>query len=375
MTENRSYAICSRCVMDTSDPDIVFDENGVCCHCHSRDDLARRYSWPEEERSRRFRSIIEMLRRHGRGCEYDCVIGLSGGVDSSYVAYTLARNGVRCLAVHLDNGWNSELAVSNIHNLVSRLGIDLYTHVIDWNEFKDLQLAFLKASTPDSEIPSDHAIVALMYRFTVEKKIKYLVTGWNYKTETHLPRKWSAGHFDWTYIRAIHDRFGTIPLSTFPHVTQGEILWWRGTGRLSIVDILNYIDYDKQLAMKELEQEVGWRYYGGKHYESVYTRFFQGYILPRKFGFDKRRVHFSSLICSGQMERSEALRELPNPTYPEDLQLADREYAIKKFGLSESEFDDVMNLPPKSYWDYPRNDVNEKWWYKALRAVYRKIGA
>ena len=361
--------------MDTSDPDIVFDENGVCCHCHNRDDLARRYSWPEEERNRRFRSIIEMLRRHGRGREYDCVIGLSGGVDSSYVAYTLARNGVRCLAVHLDNGWNSELAVSNIHNLVSRLGIDLYTHVIDWNEFKDLQLAFLKASTPDSEIPSDHAIVALMYRFTVEKTIKYLVTGWNYKTETHLPRKWSAGHFDWTYIRAIHDRFGTIPLSTFPHVTQGEMLWWRGTGRLSIVDILNYVDYDKQLAMKELEREVGWRYYGGKHYESVYTRFFQGYILPRKFGFDKRRVHFSSLICSGQMERSEALRELQNPTYPEDLQLSDREYAIKKFGLSESEFDAVMNLPPKSYWDYPRNDVNEKWWYKALRAVYRKIGA
>ena len=364
------YKICSRCVMDNSDPNISFDENGVCNHCYTWESKAAQYNIPIEQREQKFQLVINQLKENGRGKDYDCVIGLSGGVDSSYVAHLLVKHGVRPLALHLDNGWNSELAVKNIENIVTKLNIDLYTHVLDWEEFKSLQISFLKASTPDSEIPSDHAIMALMFQFAVKHGVKHVVTGVNHQTESHLPRHWSTGHNDWKYIQSVHRTFLNTPLSNYPYFTLPKLAWWLTSGKLKILNILDYVDYDKPAALDILSKELDWKYYGGKHYESIYTRFFQGYILPEKFGFDKRKTHLSSLICSGKITREEALKELEHPTYPLELQREDKEYAAKKLGMSLGEFEEIMSLPPKTYWDYPNNDIQSKPWYQLARKVY-----
>ncbi len=375
MTEeqnDRPYRICTRCVMDTSDPDITFDANGVCNHCHTYDTVVRQVILPPEQARTKIATIVERIRTEGTGRPYDCIIGVSGGVDSSYLAYKVRDLGLRPLAVHLDNGWDSELAVANIHKVLERLGIDLYTHVIDWEEFRDLQLSFLKASTPDSEIPSDHAIVSLMGQMAAKNGIRHIIAGYNAKTESHLPAAWSQGHWDWRYIKSVQDRFGTVPLRTFPHMNLF------GYARYILVQrwvlLLNYIDYNKAEAMKFLEDKLGWRYYGGKHYESIYTRFYQGYILPRKFGYDKRRTHYSSLICSGEITRDEVLKILEEPPYPADLMAEDKAYVVKKLGLTEAEFEAIMNLPKKTYWDYPSyGHFLKSPAFDAVKAVFRAV--
>lgn len=347
----REYQICTRCVMDTSDPDIGFDDQGVCNHCHHRDELVAQHVFSGEAGERKLEQLVEDVRRSGRGKPYDCVIGVSGGVDSTFLAWRVKDLGLRPLAVHLDNGWDSELAVKNIENTVRLLGVDLHTHVLDWDEFKDLQLAFLRASTPDSEVPTDNAIVSVLYQTARRHGIKYILSGQNVRTESHLPAAWSSGHIDWRYIRGIHRKFGTRPLRTYPHMTLWESRVYPVQNPR--VDILNYMDYVKADALKVLQEQLGWKYYGGKHYESIYTRFYQGYILPRKFGFDKRRMHFSSLICAGEMDRARALEELKAETYPVELQREDREFVAKKFGLADAEFQAIMDLPPRQFWDYP----------------------
>ncbi|MEZ0394847.1 MAG: N-acetyl sugar amidotransferase [Anaerolineales bacterium] len=348
---SREYRICTRCIMDTSDPQIVFDENGVCNHCHDYDRMMTQKVIPGETGRIYLERLVEQMKRDGRGKPYDCLIGVSGGVDSTYVAYLVKKMGLRPLAVHVDNGWDSELAVKNIEEALKRLGIDLYTEVLDWEEFRDVQVAFLKASTPDSEIPSDHVIWAVLGNMADKLKVKYIVSGFNVRTESHLPRAWSYGHFDWKYIRSVHKTFGSRPLKTFPHI--GFFTYYRRLLTQRRVDVLNYIDYNKAEAMRLLEQELGWRYYGGKHHESIYTRFYQGYLLPVKFGFDKRRCHLSSLICSGEITREAALQEIQKPTYAPSLQEEDREYVIKKLGLTQEEFEAILQAPPKTFWDYP----------------------
>lgn len=347
----REYQICTRCVMDTSDPDIRFDAQGVCNHCHARDELIARHVLSGEEGRRKLEQVVEEVRRSGKGKAYDCVIGVSGGVDSTYLAWKVKEMGLRPLAVHLDNGWDSELAVKNIENTVRLLGVDLHTHVLDWDEFKDLQLAFLRASTPDSEVPTDNAIVTVLYQEARRHGIKYILSGQNLRTESHLPAAWSSGHVDWRYIRSIHRMFGTRPLRTYPYMTWLQSRMYAAQNPR--IDILNYMDYVKADALKVLQERLGWKYYGGKHYESIYTRFYQGYILPRKFGYDKRRMHFSSLICAGEMDRARALQELETEPYPEDLQREDRAFVVKKLGLNDAEFQAIMELPPKRFWDYP----------------------
>ncbi len=337
--------------MDTTDPDIAFDSHGVCNHCHTYDALMMEHHFGGESGKRKLAEIVENIKIAGKNNEYDCVIGVSGGVDSSYVAYIVKESGLRPFAVHLDNGWNSELAVKNIEQLLKRLNIELYMHVVEWDEFKDLQLAFLKASTPDSDIPSDHAIVSLMRQIARERKIQYILSGCNLRTETHIPRAWSQGHGDWKYIKSIHNRFGTVEIKTYPHTGLISQLWYRATQHW--VDILDYVDYVKRDAKRLLQEKMCWQDYGGKHYESIYTRFYQGYILPRKFGYDKRRSHCSSLICSGEITREEALEELKHEPYPVELQKQDRDYVLKKLNLTDEEFEEIMNLPRKSYWDYP----------------------
>lgn len=359
--------LCTRCVMDTTDPEIVFDQQGICHHCHLRDRNVNNRVFDGNEAQKRLDQLLAAIRNDGRGKDYDCIIGVSGGVDSTYVAFKVKEWGLRPLAVHLDNGWDSELAVKNIEHVLNKLGIELFTHVIDWNEFRDLQLSFLKASTPDSEIPSDHAIVSLMFRMARRMKVKHILSGVNLRTESHLPRAWSQGHMDWKYIREVQRRFGSRALSTFPHQGMLRMLLDRST--LRWVDILNIVDYSKMKAMKVLQEQLGWKYYGGKHYESIYTRFYQGYILPRKFGFDKRKSHLSSLICSGELTRDEALAELQEDPYPADLQASDREYVIKKLGLTAEEFERIMLLPPKRFEDYP--SYAKGWIFRALKAAYQ----
>ena len=356
MKENK---VCTRCVMDTSDPDITFDEHGVCNRCHEYDQMAKKEVFSGPEGERRLLEMVERIKHDGEGKKYDCLIGISGGVDSTFVAYKVKQYGLRPLAVHLDNGWDSELAVNNIHKALNILGIDLHTHVINWEEFKDLQVAFLKASTPDSEVPSDHAIVSLMYQIADRMDIPYVISGRNVRTETHVAPAWSMGHFDWKYIESVHKLYGKVPLKTYPHRTVEDEAKYRQ--KQVWFDILNYVDYVKKDAIKIMERELGWQYYGGKHYESIYTRFFQGYILPVKFGYDKRKGHLSSLICSGEVTREEALAELRQPTYAPALQEEDREYVIKKLGLTEGEFEEIMKAPLKTIYDYPSyaNDKRE----------------
>jgi N-acetyl sugar amidotransferase len=337
--------------MDTTDPEIQFDELGICNHCKQYDELVVKHIKNGKSGRDYLNKILDRVRTEQNGKEYDCIIGLSGGIDSSYVACMVKELGLRPLAVHLDNGWDSELAVKNIELLLKKLDIDLYTHVIDWDEFKDIQLSFLKASTPDSEIPSDHAIFSILYHMANKIGTRYIILGCNIRTETHIPISWSQGHMDWKYINSVHKTFGSVPFKTYPHL---DFFQYNKNLLLNkTINILDYLNYSKNDALKYLEKEVGWRYYGGKHYESIYTRFFQGYILPKKFGFDKRKSHFSSLICSSEMTREDALREINTEPYPVDQQNEDKAYVIKKLGLTEEEFGQIMANPPKTFWDYP----------------------
>lgn len=367
-----AYRICCRCLMDTSDPDIVFDVRGVCNHCHRFDAVAAKRLIPLDQRPARLAAMVETIKRQGRGRDYDCVIGVSGGVDSTYVAWLTKELGLRPLAVHFDNGWNSELAVANIEKTLKTLHIDLSTYVVDWPEFRDLQLSFLKASTPDGEVPTDHAIVALLYRTAAAHGLKHILLGVNVNSEAVMPLKWGYGYSDFRYIAAVQKTFGKLPLKTFPHYSLPRLARYMFVNRIELVPILDYVDYQKSAAMKTIQDGLGWVYYGGKHYESIYTRFFQSYVLPRKFGIDKRRAHLSNLVMSGQMRRDEAARALEEPVYHEQGLKDDLTYAMKKFGLSESEFAAIMALPTKTFFDYPNSYMRLEHAKKVVAAFRRK---
>jgi N-acetyl sugar amidotransferase len=351
MIVSEKYKICAKCVMDTTDPDITFNFEGVCNHCTHYDKQMNQL--PKGKQAQvMLDDLIFRIKKDGKSKEYDCVIGLSGGVDSTYVAYLVKEKfGLRPLAVHLDNGWNSELSVINMENIVKKLDIDLYTHVIDWEEFKDIQLSFLKSSTPDSEVPSDHAIFSVLRQIAKKYKIKHVINGINVKTESHHALSWSQGHSDFGYIKGVQKMFGTKKIKTFPHGNRLTII--EDIFSEKWINILNYIDYDKNEAKQIITEKLNWKDYGGKHYESIYTKFFQGYILPQKFGYDKRKMHLSSLICAGGYTREEALNELKQPPYPIQEQLDDKEYLIKKFKITPEEFEEIMNRPVKTYYDYP----------------------
>jgi N-acetyl sugar amidotransferase len=340
--------------MDTTDSSITFDENGVCNHCLKYDEVVHAYPFNSQETiDFELNRMVTSIKQNGKGKPYDCVIGVSGGVDSTYLAYIAKQKGLRPIAVHLDNGWNSELAVHNIEKVLNKLGIDLLTHVLDWEEFKDLQLAFLKASVSDAEIPTDHAISGILYKIARMFKIKTILLGTNHATESGLPFAWTFGVSDWMYIDSIHQRFGTRKLTNYPYFKFLDEFYWKVFCGVKVFPILDYVHYNKLNALKVLNDELGWQYYGGKHFESIYTRFFQGYILPKKFNIDKRKAHLSSLVRSEQITREEALIEMAKPIYPEDLQCEDKEYVIKKFGLTEHEFDEILAAPVKTYLDYP----------------------
>ena len=373
---SREYRICTRCIMDTSDAEITFDADGVCNHCREYVSFVEAEVFPPPRGTEMLAAAAAQIKREGRRKPYDCILGLSGGVDSTYVAYLTKELGLRPLALHLDNGWNSDVAVRNIHNIVRKLDIDLETHVLDWEEFRSLQLAFLRASTPDSEIPSDHAILASLYQAAAKHRVRWIMDGSNVVTEYMLPPTWSHGHGDWGYIKGLNDAFGTRKLKTFPHFGVLRMhAWYDGLRRIKRLPVLNYVDYDKPKATEILKSELDWEPYGAKHYESVYTRFYQGHILPQKFGFDKRRPHLSCLIMDGKLTRDEALAEVEHPAIGEEDLRRDRAFVAKKLGLSDAEFDEIMALPPKTFWDYPsyEQDLYPKARYRAPRWLYFKL--
>src|SRR5450432_2154644 len=305
---------CSKTVMDNiADPDIRFDQEGVCNYYYDYKIAEKKHVFTGENGERKLDELVKKIKQDGRGKRYDCLIGLSGGVDSTYVAWLAKQHGLRPLAVHLDNGWNSELAVKNIENIINRLGIDLYTLVINWEEFKDIQLSYLRASVVDIEVASDHAIFSTMYKLAKEKRIGYIISGTNFVTEYIMPPSWLYRKMDFANLKDIHKRYGTRPLKTYPTFSFRKHIYYSAVLKLRPVSILNYIPYKKEEAKTLLQKELDWKDYGGKHYESVFTKFFQSYILPIKFHIDKRKAHLSTLICSGQLSREEALYELDKP--------------------------------------------------------------
>lgn len=349
----REYRICTCCIMDTSDPDIEFDENGVCTHCHHYKQLSGDRSYLKKRQPGALEKQLAIIKTNGKGKPYDCIIGVSGGVDSTYTAFITKKMGLRPLAVHLDNGWDSELAVGNIEKALKKLGIDLYTLVLDWDEFKDLQLAFLKGSTPDCEIPTDHAILAALYKVAAENNVRFVLSGHNIASEGGGVPAWSQGHGDWLYIKSVHHRHGTRPIKSFVHYGLLDFAYYTLFKGIRWYPILDFLEYSKKEALQVLEQELGWRNYGGKHYESIYTKFYMGYYLPKKFGYEYKRLHLASLIWSGQMDRQTALAEMAKEDYPADQQEQDKEYVIKKLGITPATFEQIMQCPPKSFWDYP----------------------
>ncbi len=353
--------------MDTTDPDIRFGPDGICNHCRqcAKDSGSQLLSMD----SNKFDEVIRRIKLEAVHKPYDCVLGVSGGVDSTYVAYLAKQYGLRPLAVHFDNGWNSELSVRNIERTLKKLDIDLYTYVVDWEEFKDLQIAFLKASIENAEIPTDHGIGALLFKVAEDHGVKYILSGDNMATESILPAAWSYEYWDLRLLKAIHRAYGRLPLNSFPTCSLTQLVRYTCLKGIQRVYILDHAPYNKAEAMKILEKELGWQYYGGKHYESIYTRFFQGYLLPKKFGYDKRRAHLSSLICSGQCSRDEALRELQNAPYDPAVLEEDRNYVLKKLGLSVDDFEEILNLPKRSYKDFPSNHVIFHW----IRLLLSKV--
>lgn len=355
--------------MDATDPRIRFDADGVCSHCREYAHKVVDTAPTREEAHSILASYAERVREAGRQDEYDCVIGLSGGTDSSYLAYVVAKElELRPLAVHLDNGWDSKLAVRNIHGIVRKLNIDLHTHVIDWEEFKDLQLAYLKASVIDIEVLTDHAINAILYRVAHENGIKFVLYGTNRVTEQILPLAWKFNKNDLKNIRAIHDTFGTVPMKTFPQMGRKRLRFYERSG-IERFSPLNYMQYEKSVAQRILAEELRWADYGTKHGESVFTRFYQGYILPKKFGVDKRKAHFSTLINSGQMTRGDALKELEHPPYDPSQQKDDYDYVVRKLGLEAASFERIMAQPVRSHFDFP-TDIRSKLNYALYPVIY-----
>lgn len=354
---NREYQVCNNCVMDTTDSLIHFDDKGYCDHCNNYYNNILPNWHPDEIGAKELEKIAEKIKKDGKNKQYDCIIGISGGVDSSYLLYYAKEKlGLRPLAFSVDSGWNLNVAVENVEKIVKGLGVDLYTEIVNWNEMKDLQLAYFKSQVPYQDTPQDHVIFASLYNYAAKNGIKYVLTGGNYSTEcVREPNEWVYLN-DVKQIKDIHKRFGTIPLKTLPLCGMFKYrLYYRYFKGMKVVKPLDLIPYKKEEAITLLEKKFGWERYANKHFESVFTRFYEGYWLVEKFGYDKRRAHFSSLILTGQMNREEALNILQKPPYDEVLAKQDLEYVSKKMGITTEKFLEMMNGENKTYKDYKSN--------------------
>jgi N-acetyl sugar amidotransferase len=370
---DQGYRQCSLSVMDNiADPDITFDEKGICNYYYSYLKAEAAQVKKGAEGQQEFDKIVEEIKASGKGKQYDCILGVSGGVDSTYLAYIAREAGLRVLCVHFDNGWNSELAVMNIENIVSRCGFDLYTYVIDWPEFRDIQLAYFKAHVIDIEAVTDLAIFSALDILCKKHKIKHIIDGRNVVTEITLPPSWICKSI--SNLKDIHKKFGTMPLKSYPVMGPIRRRIVARTKPFQSWPLLNYIPYIKKDAKKTIIDQLHWRDYGGKHYESVFTRFYQGYILPRKFHVDKRKAHLSNLIFSGQITKEEALAELEQPVYPPELLETDYEFVIKKLGFTRESFEAYLAAPavPHTNFDLSLSLFDELPYLKPLKKIFRR---
>jgi N-acetyl sugar amidotransferase len=364
--------VCTRCVMSDTDPDITFDAEGRCNHCTDYLDRIANLTYRPGTSERELAAIVERVKAAGRGKEYDCVVGMSGGIDSSYAAHVAKSLGLRPLGVHMDNGWNSDTAAKNIKNVARTLGIDYQSVVLDWEEFRDLQLAFLRASVPEIETPTDIAIPAALHQVAAEHGIRFIFAGGNYVTEGILPRTWHYDAKDVRFLRGVHRRFGTRKLATFPTFGFVKETYYKFVKGIRFVYVLNYVPYSKTEAMRTLEEELGWEYYGGKHYESTITGFVQSYILPVKFQIDYRRATLSSQICAGEVTREVALEILQEPPFEPARVQKEKVYVAKKFGITLEEMDAILAEPPKTHRDYPNNERFLQFLYGTYRRFFSK---
>ena len=351
----RQYQICTNCVMDTTDSKIIFDKNGVCDHCNTFYNDILPFWHTDEKGNKVLQEIIDKIKKEGEGKDFDCLMGMSGGIDSSYLLYVMKEKfGLRPLVFHVDAGWNSQIAVNNIERLVDGLELDLYTEVINWEEIKDLQLAFFKSGVPHIDVPQDHSFFATMYKFASKHKIKYILTGGNYSTEcVRNPLEWMYYQSDSIQLRDIYKKHGTGKLKDYP-VTN--ILWHKVylpyIKGIKLIRPLDYIPYNKDEAMQLLVDKFGYQKYPQKHFESRFTRFYEAFWLPSKFGFDTRKVQYSSLILTGQMTREEAIQNLTKPAYDELTIKQDFEYIATKLGITIKELQTYLDAPNKTYKDY-----------------------
>lgn len=374
---NKQHQVCTRCVMDKTDSNIVFDSNGVCDHCLTFDTQIKP-SWDTGPGGQKaIKKIAEDIKKEGKGKEFDCIIGMSGGIDSSYLVYLAKEKlGLRPLVFHVDAGWNSEQAVSNIEQIVDRLGLDLYTEVVDWEEMRDLQLAFFKSGVSHIDTPQDHAFFAAMYKFASKYKIKHILTGGNYSTECiRNPLEWMYFQSDSRQIRDIHNQFGERPLKNFQLT---NILWHKVylpyVKGIKVYRPLDFMEYNKEEATQFLVDHYGYQRYAQKHFESRFTRFYEGYWLPEKFGYDTRKVQYSSLILTGQMTREEALEKLKKPAYDPESINDDLEYISNKLRITVEKLQGYLESPNKTYRDYKNQQTIYDIGAKLMRALGMERG-
>lgn len=352
---------CSRCIMDDTVQGITFDNNGVCTFCHIHDEIEAAHS-PGECTTQKLNTLIEKIKWDGKRKKYDCIVGVSGGRDSTYTLYSAVQLGLRPLAVHFDNGWNSDLAVQNIKNACNILGVDLQTHVADWEEFKDMQRAFLQASVPDAEVPTDWVIFSVLFKEAAREGVKYIIHGHSFRTEGTTPLTWT--YMDGKYVNYIQRKFGTKKINSFPVMTMFNYLYYTFFKQIRQIRLLYYLPYNEIEILDKLTKELNWKNYGGKHHESKYTGFFQSYILTRKFNIDKRKLHYSALIRSGQMTRDEALQKVKVDPYEGGIDTLN--YCLKKLDYTQEEFSEIMSQMPKLFVDY-------KSYYSLVRRLKKPI--
>lgn len=361
----KKHQTCTVTLMDTTDPNIKFDKNGVCHYVKYYEKNIKNNL--KEFNEKNLLNICKKIKQSKKG-KYDCILGISGGIDSAYLLYVTKKQlGLNPLAVHIDAGWNSELAVQNIEELINKLNVDLYTHVINWEEMKDLQLAFLKSNVANQDIPQDHCFFAFLHKLALKKNIKYLITGSNNQTESILPQAWGYNAMDAKHLKSIHKKFGTIKLKTYPTISLFDYLFkCKILKKVQTVKPLNYIEYNKEKALSILKKEFNWKEYTGKHGESRFTKFFQNYYLPKKFGYDKRKAHLSSLILSNQITREQAVSELNKSTYSKNELEEDKEFISKKLNITCSALEALINENPIPHNTYPSNEKL----YNFMRKIY-----
>lgn len=362
----KKYQQCVRCVMDTTDPEIFFNTTGVCNHCIQFEEKTRLEWYPNQDGTLRWNNLVSQMKANGQSKEYDCILGLSGGVDSSYLALKVHESGLRPLVMHVDAGWNTELAVANIEAVVKYCGFDLHTHVVDWEDMRDLHLAYMRAAVSNQDVPQDHIFFASLYHFATSHGIRHILSGGNLATEGIFPSSWHGSAMDAINLKAIHKLHGDRKLAHYKTISFFDCyFWYPFIKKMRTIRPLNYMPYNKVEALIELQTKVGYKPYPRKHGESLFTKLFQNYYLPKKFGMDKRLPHFSSLIVSGQMTRAAALAKLDEPLYDFAELEIDITYFCKKLRITRQQFDELMKVPTHHYSDFPNWDGR----YQQLKRV------